>query len=194
MQIIEDDCYSVTDSSIRTLRALAPERTWYVGGFSKSISAGLRFGYIACPDAMGEAGRLTAQHSFFALSRPVSALCLDLINSGAAAEIRGNMRAEFSTMLDTMVSILSPFDLRWQQGLAFAWLNLPSDWRASTFARLAENQNVLLRSADLFAPGHGRAPHAVRLGLPGGLPRGRFQEGLATLAQLLRNPPQDTAV
>ena len=194
LQIIEDDCYSVTDSSIRTLRALAPERTWYVGGFSKSISAGLRFGYIACPNAMGEAGRLTAQHSFFALSRPVSALCLDLINSGAAAEIRGNMRAEFSTMLDTMVSFLAPFDLRWQQGLAFAWLNLPSDWRASTFARLAENQNVLLRSADLFAPGHGRAPHAVRLGLPGGLPRDRFQEGLATLAQLLRNPPQDTAV
>ena len=194
LQIIEDDCYSVTDSSIRTLRALAPERTWYVGGFSKSISAGLRFGYIACPNAMGEAGRLTAQHSFFALSRPVSALCLDLINSGAAAEIRGNMRAEFSTMLDTMVSILSPFDLRWQQGLAFAWLNLPSDWRASTFARLAENQNVLLRSADLFAPGHGRAPHAVRLGLPGGLPRDRYQEGLVTLAQLLRNPPQDTAV
>ena len=194
LQIIEDDCYSVTDSSIRTLRALAPERTWYVGGFSKSISAGLRFGYIACPNAMGEAGRLTAQHSFFALSRPVSALCLDLINSGAAAEIRGNMRAEFSTMLDTMVSFLAPFDLRWQQGLAFAWLNLPSDWRASTFARLAENQNVLLRSADLFAPGHGRAPHAVRLGLPGGLPRDRYQEGLVTLAQLLRNPPQDTAV
>lgn len=194
VQIIEDDCYSVTDSSIQTIRALAPERTWYVGSFSKSVSAGLRFGYVACPSAMGEAGRLTAQHSFFALSRPVSALCFDLLTTGAAHEIRTRMRVEFGMMMQSMVKALAPFDLRWQAGLAFAWLYLPQDWRASTFARMAENQQVMLRSADLFAHVHGRAPHAVRLGLPGGLSRSRFEGGLNTLAHLLRNPPHDTAV
>ena len=194
LQIIEDDCYSVTDSSIRTLRALASERTWYVGGFSKSVSAGLRFGYVVCPTDMGEAGRLTAQHSFFALSRPVSALCLDLISSGAAAEIRDSMRVEFGRMMETAALVLAPYDLRWQPGLAFAWLNLPSDWRASTFAAMAENQQILLRPADLFAHGQGRAPHAVRLGLPGGVPRARFEAALSTLANILRNPPQETPV
>ena len=194
LQIVEDDCYSVSDTSIQTLRALAPERTWYVGSFSKSVSAALRFGYIACPDDMAEAGRLTAQHSFFALARPVSDLCLDLLSSGAAAAIRNSVRDEFDARLKSMVTHLAPFDLRWQTGLAFAWLNLPPDWRASAFARMAEGQHIMVRSADLFAHGHGRAPHAVRLALPGGLSRSRFDEGLATLAQLLRNPPQDTEV
>ena len=194
VQIIEDDCYSVTDCSIRTVRALAPERTWYVGSFSKSVSAGLRFGYIACPNAMGDAGRLTAQHSYFALARPVSDLCLDLLTTGAAGEIRSRVRTEFGAMMQSMVKALSPYDLRWQEGLSFAWLNLPPDWRASSFARVAEDHHILLRSADLFAPVHGRAPHAVRLGLPGGLDRRTFDDALITLARILRNPPQDTAV
>jgi DNA-binding transcriptional MocR family regulator len=194
LQIIEDDCYSVADMSLPAIRALAPERTWYVGGISKTVSAALRFGYIACPTGMGEAGRLTAQHSFFALSRPLSDFCLDLFQSGAAKEIRTRVQAEFGDRLQSMVNMLAPYDLRWQKGLTFAWLNLPSDWCASDFTRMAESRAVLVRSADVFALVHGRAPHAVRLALAGGIPRAQFEGGLATLSQLLRNPPLETAV
>ncbi len=194
LQIIEDDCYSIADTSLPALRSIAPERTWYVGGISKTLSAALRFGYIVCPIGMGDAGRLTAQHSYFALSRPLSDLCLDLFVSGAANDIRTRVMDEFGERLQSMVSMLSPFDLRWQKGLSFAWLNLPSDWRASDFARLAESRNVLVRSADVFALVHGRAPHAVRLALAGGIPRAQFEAGLAVLAQILRNPPLETAV
>ncbi|MGB3247738.1 MAG: PLP-dependent aminotransferase family protein, partial [Tabrizicola sp.] len=66
LQILEDDCYSVAVSDIPSLRALAPERVWLVGSVSKTLSAALRFGYVICPSGMGEAGRLTAQHGFFA--------------------------------------------------------------------------------------------------------------------------------
>lgn len=194
LQIIEDDCYSVADTSLPSVRALAAERTWYVGGISKTVSAALRFGYIVCPVGMGDVGRLTAQHSFFALTRPLSDLCLDLFNSGAALEIRTRVNDEFGIRLQAMVNILSPYDLRWQKGLTFAWLNLPSDWRASDFTRMAESRDVMVRSADVFALVHGRAPHAVRLALAGGIPRAQFEGGVATLSQLLRNPPQDTAV
>lgn len=194
VQIIEDDCYSVSDTSLRTIRALAPERTWYVGSFSKSVAAAMRFGYVVCPELMGDAARLTAQHSFFALARPVTALCLDLLQSGAAADIRNRVRDDFDVRLQAMVTAFADFDFRWQTGLAFAWLNLPNDWRASAFARMAEDQHIMVRTADLFALVHSRAPHAVRLALPGGLPMTRYLDGLASLALLLRNPPQDTAV
>ena len=194
LQVIEDDCYSISDVSLPSIRSLAPERTWYVGGISKTVSAALRFGYMVCPIGMGDAGRLTAQHSYFALSRPVSDLCLDLFQSGAANEIRANVREEFGNRLHAMVSMLAPYDLRWQVGLSFAWLNLPSDWCASDFARMAASRDVLVRSADVFALVHGRAPHAVRLALAGGIPRAQFEGGLATLSHLLANPPFDAAV
>ncbi|MGB8814532.1 MAG: PLP-dependent aminotransferase family protein [Paracoccaceae bacterium] len=194
LQVLEDDCYSTADSTAPALRALAPERTWYVGSLSKSVSAALRFGYILCPTGMGEAGRLTAQHSFFALSRPVSDLCLELLSSGAVDRLRRDVQIEFSNRLQAVVNALGVFDLHWQPGLPFVWLRLPQGWRASTFARMAEAAGVLVRPADEYALIHGRAPNAVRLAIAGGIARPRFDEALDTLARLLSSPPSDMAV
>lgn len=55
LQVIEDHCYAPSQCDQPALRMMAPERCWYVGSLSKSISAALRFGYIVCPRGMGEA-------------------------------------------------------------------------------------------------------------------------------------------
>jgi DNA-binding transcriptional MocR family regulator len=194
LQVIEDDCYSVAESQLPSLRALAPERVWHVGSLSKSISAGLRFGYVLCPEGMGEAGRLTVQHGSFALAYPVSDLVFDLLNSSVADQLRSAVQAEFAERLALVVGLLRHYDLRMQNGLPFLWLTLPSGWRASTFARQAEAAGVLIRQADEYALVHGRAPNAVRVALDGATPRARFAEAIATLARLLAAPPHDMAV
>ncbi|NEY89061.1 aminotransferase-like domain-containing protein [Tabrizicola oligotrophica] len=194
LQIIEDECFAPSQSDQPTLRALAPERVWYIGSLSKSVSASLRFGYAICPTGMGEAGRLTAQHGFFALSQPVHRLVLDLMQTGAAAEIRDKVQREMAERLQLMVNRLGAFDLAWQSGLPFAWLRLPLGWRASSFSRMAEDEGVLLRTADQFALIHGRAPHAVRLAVPGNIPRQTMEAGVAALARLLPRPPGDLTV
>nr|WP_277604812.1 PLP-dependent aminotransferase family protein [Fertoeibacter niger] len=194
LQVLEDDCYSIAESSAPAIRALAPERTWYVGSFSKSISAALRFGYIICPSGMGHTGRLTAQHSYFALPRPVSDLCLDLLTSGVAADLRRKVQAEFADRLQLIVNCLGAHDLGWQPGLPFVWLRLPSGWRVSTFARMAEAEGVLVRSADEYALVHGRSPNAVRLAIAGGIPRAQLEAALLRLARLLARPPAELAV
>lgn len=194
LQVLEDDCYSVAESDIPSLRALAPERVWLVGSLSKTISAALRFGYVICPAGMGEAGRLTAQHGFFALSRPVADLCLHLFQSGAAAAIKRKVQAEFAERLQILVNHIGAFDLDWQPGVPFVWLRLPMGWRASTFTRMAEARGVLVRSADEYALINGRAPSAVRIAISGSLPRDAFERALRTLADLLANPPSDLSV
>ena len=158
------------------------------------MSAALRFGYVVCPTGMGEAGRLTAQHGFFSLSQPVSSLCLELLVSGAAAAIRDKVHQEMSERLLMMVNRLGAFDLSWQAGIPFAWLRLPQGWRASTFMRMAEQEGVLVRSADQYALVHGRAPNAVRLAVPGNIARQNLESALATLEHLLPRPPSDMAV
>ena len=194
LQIIEDECYSYVEAESPALRALAPERVWHAGSLSKTVSAALRFGYVVCPTGMGEAGRLAAQHRFFALSRPVSALVTDIFRSGAAAALRGRVHAEFSDRLQVMVNRLGAFGLSWQTGIPFAWLKLPLGWRTYGFMRMAEERGVLLRAADQYAMIDGRAPHAVRLAIPAHIARQDYEAGLAELAYLLPRPPSDMAV
>lgn len=194
VQILEDDCYSVAESDLPTLRALAPERTWLIGSVSKTISAALRFGYVICPAGMGEAGRLTAQHGFFALSRPVVDLMLHLFRSGQAQEIRRRVVQEFAVRLQLLINHLGAFDLGWQPGLPFVWLRLPQGWRASTFLRTAEARGVLVRSADEYALVHGKAPNAVRIAIAGNIGHDDFVAALRKLAELLAKPPSDLLV
>lgn len=193
-QIIEDDCYTIDNSDWPAIRALAPERTWYVGSFSKTISAALRFGYIVCPTGLGEAGRLTAQHSYFALSRTVSDLCLDLFQTRAAWELRDKVRDELAARLQVTVNALGSFDMSWLPGLRFVFLRLPPGWRASSLQPRAEAAGILLRMADEYALSHGRAPNAVRLALAGNVPLDDYRAALARLVSLLQSPSYEPSV
>lgn len=194
LQILEDDCYTVPCSGLPSLRELAPERCWHVSSLSKTISAGLRFGMVVCPEGMGEAGRLAAQHSYFGLARPITDIVTRLLVSGEAARLRTAAQAVMSHRLALVVEALAGYDLSWQPGLSFLWLRLPTGWRASTFTRMAEADGVLLRSADEYALTDGHAPSAVRIALAGGVAEDRFARALATLARLLANPPGDLPI
>ncbi len=193
-QIIEDDCYSVDHSDWPSIRALAPERTWYVGSISKTISAAFRLGYVVCPVGLGEAGRLTAQHAFFGLPRPVSDLCLDLFRSGAATDLRARVLQELVMRLQVTVNALGTFDLAWLPGLRFVYLRLPSGWRAAALRPRAEEVGVWLRTADEYALSHGRAPNAVRLALAGNVAMPEYEAALGRLATLLRTPSYEPSV
>lgn len=194
LQIIEDNCYSVPQATGPSLRALAPERTWHITSLSKTISAGLRFGAIICPTGLGEAARLAIQHSYFGLPRPVSDIAYMLLRSGEASRLRDRVQEAFGRRLEIALNILGRHDMRWQKGLSFLWLPMPRGWRASTFARLAEAEGILIRSADEYALTDGRAPNAVRIALAGAVPEADFISALGKLARLLDNPPDDFGV
>ena len=194
LQILEDDCYSVAQSNRPSLRAIAPERTWYVGSLSKTVSAGLRFGYMIAPLGMGQAGRLTAQHSFFALARPIEAVVLNLLSSGEADRLRARVHEDLDVRLQMAVNELGAFDLAWSPGVRFGFLRLPSGWRASNFVSRAEGAGVVVRSADEYALVHGRAPNAVRIAFSGNVALEEYAKALRRLARLLAEPPSDLMV
>ncbi|MDO5703980.1 MAG: aminotransferase class I/II-fold pyridoxal phosphate-dependent enzyme, partial [Paracoccus sp. (in: a-proteobacteria)] len=205
LQILEDECFSGPLAAPGKdfppgLRALAPERVWHVSSLSKILSAGLRFGFVICPEGMGAAGRLAAQHSHFGLSLPLVGLVTDLIESGAACDLSGQVQAVFNDRVRLAGQILSGTDLVSQPGVPFLWLNLPTGWRGSTFATCAAEHGVLVRSADEYSVTGERGgavpaiPNAVRITLPGKLNRDLLSDGLATLARLYHAPPGDLPV
>lgn len=194
LQILEDDCYTAPSSGLPLLRELAPERVWHVSSLSKTISAGMRFGVVVCPAGMGEAGRLAAQHSYFGLARPVTDIITRLLTSGEAMALRQTAQDVMARRLDIALAALAGQDVSWLPGLSFLWLRLPLGWRASTFARMAEAEGVLLRSSDEYVLVDGHAPNAVRIAMAGGVQEGVFAGAMARLARLLDNPPGDLPV
>ncbi|MDP1346472.1 aminotransferase class I/II-fold pyridoxal phosphate-dependent enzyme, partial [Klebsiella pneumoniae] len=52
LMIIEDAAYAfLVENAPPPVATLAPERTVYVGGLSKSVATGLRVGFVAAPAA-----------------------------------------------------------------------------------------------------------------------------------------------
>jgi DNA-binding transcriptional MocR family regulator len=90
--------------------------------------------------------------------------------SGAAQDLRAKVQQDLGERLHLVVNHLGVFDLDWKPDMPFAWLRLPQGWRASSFTRMAEDEGVLVRSADQYALVHGRAPNAVRLAIVGNIP------------------------
>ncbi|MDZ7909870.1 MAG: aminotransferase class I/II-fold pyridoxal phosphate-dependent enzyme [Gemmobacter sp.] len=56
LQVVEDDCYSIAESDLPSLRALAPERTWYIGSVSKIRLGGLALWLCRLPGWHGRGG------------------------------------------------------------------------------------------------------------------------------------------
>ena len=88
--LIEDAIYGelLTDQP-PTLAELAPERTFHVGGLSKTVAAGVRGGWVSCPANF--APRVQTAHKMVTGGIPflLGELASELVLSGEADAIRG---------------------------------------------------------------------------------------------------------
>ncbi|MDM7458210.1 MAG: PLP-dependent aminotransferase family protein, partial [Paracoccus sp. (in: a-proteobacteria)] len=199
LQILEDECYAPSPGpdAPPSLRALAPERVWFAASLSKIIAAGLRFGMLLCPEGMGRAGRVAAQHSHMGLSQPITGLVTRLLESGDAERIATKVQAQVADRLALAHDCLSPLAAISRPGVPMLWLPLPSPWRAEAFVLRAASAGVFVRPASDFhaAPRMQSTPvEAVRIALNCRLPRDRLAEGLRLVAQLaLSDPTQGPA-
>lgn len=194
VQIVDDDTFSVGGTRGKGYRALVPERSWYLTSLSKTIAPGLRFGALVAPPGQGPRALQTLRYQTFGMPRPVVDMCAHLFASGDAVRLRSAVRAATQRRLAIAKETLGEFDVSIRDHTPFVWLRLPAGWRASTFQRAAEGEGILLRSADVFALRDGRAPNAVRISLNGDFPDTALKDGLATLARLLRRPPEQPEV
>ena len=189
MQIIDDDCYGLTQETAPGYRRIAPERTWLVSSLSKTLSPDLRMGMIVAPEGRVQALRAVAQQQFFGLPRPVVDLVTALLQGGEAERIRARGAEVTAARVAHARAVLDPWGARLRDGVPFAWLPMPRGWRASSFLRAAEAEGIRLKAADEFALIDGRAPNAVRIALTAVRSETRYREALATLDRLLRTPP-----
>lgn len=88
------------------MSTLAQERTWYVNGFSKSLSPGLRVGTLVPPERQHARADVMLQATTLAVSPLMAELVTRWIQDGTAENIATALRAEAQTRLATAASAL----------------------------------------------------------------------------------------
>jgi DNA-binding transcriptional MocR family regulator len=188
LTIIEDDCHTTAPTEVPGYRALLPGQSYFLSSLTKSVSGALRFGFVVAPAGKGKELRQIAQSSFYGVAQPILDICTDLLTSGEAARIRDEVLAQTANRVRLAVNKLGRWDLCWREDAPFVWLQLPTGWRASSFAIACEKRGVTIRPADEFALSDGMAPNAVRLAVNTCMAQDQYLAALDHMDDLLGNP------
>lgn len=185
--LIEDSIYTaLLDEPPSPIAALAPERTFHVGGLSKAVAAGFRAGWVACPPHL--APRVLTAYRMMSGGKPflLAEVAARLVLSGEADAIRERVRAEIDARSALAREAFAGCDFASHSRAPFLWMKLPEPWVAATFKQAAANEDVLIDDEDEFKCGRiDRAFHRVRIGFSNPVSREELADGFATLRTLL---------
>lgn len=188
--VIDDDTFGVLRTNRpMPLAAYAPERVFHVTSLSKSMAAGVRTGWVACPPGYAQrvmnAQRLINGSAAGAMIEIASRMVL----SGQADALCQKVRAEIRDRVVKARMMLAGHDLTSHEECPFAWLRLPDPWVPATFCKAALRLNVVLEEADTFKAGQiDRSVPCVRIALTGALQADQVDAGLDVIRQLLDQP------
>ncbi len=187
LTLIEDDVYGIfAKSGLPTLAELAPERTLYVTGFSKTLSPGLRIGLITTPPAI-TARAVAALQATSTMAAPISCAILEQwLTDGTAESIEAAIRAEAHKRTTLAQNILGR-DLvpRIPDGFHI-WLPMTVT-DADSIVQAAAAAGVLLTPAAAFLPDPAARMSGLRLCL-GGPDLDELTQGLKIVKRLLDAP------
>jgi DNA-binding transcriptional MocR family regulator len=185
--LIEDALYGelLTDQPA-PLAALAPERTFHVGGLSKTVAAGIRSGWVSCPANF--ALRVQTAHKMMTGGVPflLAELAMQLVLSGEADTVRAQVRREIEGRESLARSSLAGLEFSSHRFAPFLWLKLPEPWLSTTFKNASANEGVLIDDEDEYKPIRtDRVYHRVRISFSSPPTRQDVQNGFATLRRLI---------
>ncbi|GAA0274570.1 PLP-dependent aminotransferase family protein [Cryptosporangium japonicum] len=163
--LIEDGSYAYLEPDPPApLAALAPERTVYVSGLSKSVATGLRVGFLAAPPALvaslERAIRLTTWNTP-ALSTVIACRWLE---DGTVDDLEARKRVDAAARQDVARSELDGLGPIGHPSSYFTWLPLPEDARADRLAATLGRSRISVTTAEPFSVAS-PAPQALRLAL-----------------------------
>ena len=191
--ILEDDPYGALSYDGETppsIRSLVPERTVYMGSFSKVLAPGLRLGYVIAPAALRaklvQAKQATDLHTATLSQMAVFEVIKDGFLDTHIPTIRALYREQCSAMLGALARHM-PEGVRWNEpsGGMFLWVELPTGMDATQVLARAIEQNVAFVPG---APFYAADPvvESLRLAFVTVSPA-RIEEGVKRLAEVIRS-------
>jgi len=185
--IIEDDVHAfLLDNPPAPLSLAAPERSIYLSTISKSVTFGLRTGFIVAPDRMVERIRAGVRSTIWMPSPLTTELTARWLTDGTADHIAQIKRNEVRARNAIVREVLGGrYDVQGHPSALHFWLRLPEPFRSDECVGQARQRGVLVAGAEAFAVGRKEVPHAVRVCI-GSVPRrDDLRRGLEILREVL---------
>lgn len=184
--LIEDGAYAfLAEDPAVPLRALAPELTVYVSGFSKNIATGLRVGFVVAPLQWVAAIERAIRATTWNTPGVMTALVCGWVEDGTVARLEAEKRRDAMARQRLARTALAGLTLVSHPASYFLWLPLPEDIRADQVAMALLAENIAVSTAEPFAISS-PAPHAIRLAL-GSLEADALKEALHKVRQVISN-------
>lgn len=165
LHIIEDAAYAfLAQDPLPPIAHLAPERTVYVSGFSKSVATGLRVGFVAAPAHWVAALERTIRATTWNTPGVMTAIACAWIDDGTVSALEAQKRADAQARQALAGTLLTGLDYIRHPSSYFIWLPLAEDARADQIAVALLREQVAVSTAEPFATSV-HVPHAIRLAL-----------------------------
>lgn len=189
VQIIEDDIYSLLPQSVPPpLAHYAPERTWYILGTAKGVTAALKIAYLVCPSP-ADPSRLfwPGFQTTFWMCAPANILvATDLIDRGGMAKIIDAVRAETCARQGLVTQILDSGGMRSRPDCLHVWLHLPDGMDSLTLHEDLRADGVLVNSGTEFALADSEPVNAIRFGLGKARSRSELREAIERISSKIK--------
>lgn len=199
VRIVEDDPYwLLANAPPPPIATFSPEQVAYISTLSKCLTPGLRVAFVLIRDPQERERFLVALRSFTLMVAPLTAaLATQWILDGSADRLMQGVRNEARLRHRMAGDILAgrysgASNAEGEDGDGSGlhiWLELPSYWNPSQFARAADSEGIAVTPAQAFATGSS-AVNAIRISLGSVKDRGRLKAALQRLSHLLAQPPE----
>ncbi|AVJ22944.1 MULTISPECIES: PLP-dependent aminotransferase family protein [Pseudomonas] len=184
LMIIEDGAYAfLAEEAPPPLATLAPERTVYIGGLSKSVATGLRVGFIAAPMAWVSGLERTIMATTWNVPGVMSAIAVGWLEDGTVTQLEAQKRADAQARQALAAQVLRGVKTISHPSSYFLWLPLAEDARADQVAMTLQRAGISVSTAEPFAIS-AQVPHALRLAL-GSVPMAALREALVTVRKVV---------
>lgn len=150
--IIEDGAYAfLAEPAPPPVIALAPRRTVYVSGLSKSVSAGLRIGFVAAPLELMQALEEVIRLTVWSAPTLTVAVAREWIESGVVDQLERRKRADARLRQSIARKVLRDLPVSCHRSSYFLWVEMPMGVRAESVASDLQSQGIAVATGSSFA-------------------------------------------
>jgi DNA-binding transcriptional MocR family regulator len=184
--IIEDDAYGyMAPEAAASYAVLAPERTFYVRGLSKSYAPAIRTGFLIAPACFAAAIENAIVNTASGTSLPHNIAALSLIADGSLDTIIQRKLLEGAIRNAAARAVLGTAAAPGAKCAWHLWVTLPEGLDAPTAQRLCEQRGALVSGGQGFAVPGTSTPKGLRLALGGEVDPAHTLEGVKIVAEVL---------